>query len=66
MWEYRWSEGGTQLHAYNLGFVTADREYGFALNFVADETNWDAVQPLWKNFTRTFGPNLTTLVNNTR
>jgi tRNA A-37 threonylcarbamoyl transferase component Bud32 len=57
MWEYRWSEGGTQLHAYNLGFVTADREYGFALNFVADETNWDAVQPLWKNFTRTFGPN---------
>ncbi len=57
MWEYRWSEGGTQLHAYNLGFVTADREYGFALNFVADETNWEAVQPLWKNFTRTFGPN---------
>lgn len=57
MWEYRWSEGGAQLHAYNLGFVTAEREYGFALNFVADETNWDEAQPLWKHFTSTFGPN---------
>ena len=57
MWEYRWSDGESQLHAYNLGFVTADREYGFALNLVADEANWDDVQPLWKHFKSTFGPN---------
>jgi hypothetical protein len=57
MWEYRWSEGEAQLHAYNLGFVTGDGEYGFALNFVADEANWDDAQPLWNHFTRTFGPN---------
>jgi eukaryotic-like serine/threonine-protein kinase len=56
LWEYRWSEGEAQLHAYNLGFVTADSEYGFALNFVADEANWDDVQPLWKHFRGTFGP----------
>jgi hypothetical protein len=57
LWEYTWSDGEAQLHAYNLGFVTADREYGFALNLVADEANWDDVQPLWKHFKSTFGPN---------
>jgi tRNA A-37 threonylcarbamoyl transferase component Bud32 len=57
LWEYTWSEGEAQLHAYNLGFVTADRDYGFALNLVADEANWDDRQPLWKHFKRTFGPN---------
>ncbi|MGH2776806.1 MAG: serine/threonine-protein kinase [Actinomycetota bacterium] len=56
LWEYSWSEGDTQLHAYNLGFVTGDGEYGFALNFVTDEDNWDESQPLWENFTATFGP----------
>jgi hypothetical protein len=56
LWEYTWTEGDTQLHAYNLGFVTGDGEYGFALNFVTDEDNWDESQPLWENFTATFGP----------
>ncbi|CAN5527426.1 hypothetical protein BH20ACT23_BH20ACT23_14050 [soil metagenome] len=56
LWEYTWSEGDAQLHAYNLGFVTGDGEYGFALNFVTDEDNWDESQPLWENFTATFGP----------
>jgi len=56
LWEYTWSEGDAQLHAYNLGFATGDGEYGFALNFVTDEDNWDESQPLWENFTATFGP----------
>ncbi|HZK50659.1 MAG TPA: serine/threonine-protein kinase [Actinomycetota bacterium] len=56
LWEYTWSEGDAQLHAHNLGFVTGDGEYGFALNFVTDEDNWDESQPLWENFTATFGP----------
>jgi len=55
LWEYRWSEGDAQLHAYNLGFVTGDGAYGFALNFVADEANWDESQPLWEHFKATFG-----------
>ncbi|MGH2699084.1 MAG: serine/threonine-protein kinase [Actinomycetota bacterium] len=56
LWEYSWSEGNARLHANNLGFVTGDGEYGFALNFVTDEASWDASQPLWQNFTQTFGP----------
>jgi len=56
LWEYTWSEGDAQLHAYNLGFVTGNGEYGFALNFVADEANWDESQPLWEHFKATFGP----------
>ena len=56
LWEYRWTEGGTPLRAYNLGFVTGDEEYGFALNFVTDESNFEASRPLWDNFMETFGP----------
>jgi eukaryotic-like serine/threonine-protein kinase len=56
LWEYSWSEGNARLHAYNLGFVTGDGSYGFALNFVVDEGNWDESQPLWRHFTETFGP----------
>ena len=54
LWEYTWSEGDARLHAYNLGFVTDDGEYGFALNFVTDQNNWNDSQPLWETFTDTF------------
>ena len=57
LWEYTWSEGDAQLHAYNLGFVTGDGEYGFALNFVTDQNNWNESQPLWETFTDTFSRN---------
>ena len=56
LWEYRWTEGDSPLRAYNLGFVTGDGEYGFALNFVTDESNFEASQPLWDHFMETFGP----------
>ena len=56
LWEYTWSEGGADLHAYNLGFVTGDGEYGFALNFVTDEADWEESQPLGDSFMESFGP----------
>lgn len=56
LWEYRWTEGDSALHAYNLGFVTGDGEYGFALNFVADESNFETSAPLWDHFMESFGP----------
>ncbi|MGH2826053.1 MAG: serine/threonine-protein kinase [Actinomycetota bacterium] len=56
LWEYRWTEGNSPLHAYNLGFVTGDGEYGFALNFVTDESNFEASTPLWDHFMESFGP----------
>ncbi|MBW3650245.1 MAG: DUF1795 domain-containing protein, partial [Actinobacteria bacterium] len=46
LWEYTYEEGGATLHAYNLGFVTDD--YGFALNFQTNQTQWEASQPLWE------------------
>ncbi|MGH2751621.1 MAG: serine/threonine-protein kinase [Actinomycetota bacterium] len=56
LWEYTWTEGDAELHAYNLGFVTGEEDYGFALNYVADEDTWEESQPLWDNFMETFGP----------
>ncbi|MDP9442488.1 MAG: protein kinase [Actinomycetota bacterium] len=46
LWEYTYDEGGTTLHAYNLGMVTD--EYGFALNFQTTQAGWEASQPLWE------------------
>lgn len=50
LWEYTY-EG---QHAYNLQFVTADGEYGFALNFQTPEDQWEESQALWETFKSTF------------
>lgn len=52
LWEYSYSEGGADFHAYNLGFVTP--EYGFALNFQTRSENWDESQPLFDRFREGF------------
>lgn len=54
LWEYTYSEGSADLHAYNLG--VAFENYGFALNFQTRTENWDAHQELWENFRTTFEP----------
>lgn len=46
LWEYTYDQGGSALHAYNLGFVTGD--YGFALNFQTREDQWAASGPIWE------------------
>ncbi|MDQ3767134.1 MAG: serine/threonine protein kinase [Actinomycetota bacterium] len=51
-WEYTYSEGGTQLHAIDLGFVTGD--LGFALNFQTHEEDWDASNRLWRTLKASF------------
>lgn len=48
LWEYRYTSGGAQLHAYNLG-VNQD-DHGFALNLQAREDNWEQAQELWPLF----------------
>jgi serine/threonine protein kinase len=55
LWEYTWSEDGIPLHAYNLGFVTADGSHGFALNLVSREANWDDLQNTWSAIKESFG-----------
>jgi hypothetical protein len=54
LWEYTYTEGGRQLHAYNLGLVVGD--YGYALNFQTREENWEASQDLFESFKDTFSP----------
>jgi hypothetical protein len=52
LWEYSYSDGGTELHAYNLGFVTSD--FGFALNFQSHAENWNDSQALFERFKAAF------------
>ena len=56
LWEYTYSEGGADLHAYNLGFVTDDGTYGLALNFQTRADDWDASQDLWSQLKAGFRP----------
>lgn len=51
-WEYTFIDGGTDLHAVNLQFVTGD--YGFALNFQTHAEDWDRMQEVLENFKRSF------------
>lgn len=52
LWEYTYTDGGADLHAYNLGFVTGD--YGFALNFQTRAEDWAASQLQFERFKRAF------------
>lgn len=45
LWEYTYTSGGADLHAYNLG-VNAG-EYGYAINLQSREADWDTAQDLW-------------------
>lgn len=56
LWEFTWTSGGTQLHAYDLGVVANDGSNGFALNFVTREENWEASQQQWRSFLDSFRP----------
>jgi hypothetical protein len=52
LWEYTYADGGTELHAVNLGFVTG--EHGFALNFQTHAEDWDASSYLFEIFKASF------------
>ena len=54
LWEYTYSEGGAQLHAYNLAVVAGGR--GYALNFQTHEAVWAESQELWEQFQASFDP----------
>lgn len=56
LWEYSYTGGGAALHAYNLGFVLPNKEYGFALNFQTREDQWAASQPTWEQLKAGFTP----------
>ncbi len=53
-WEFTFREGGTTLHALDLGFVTGD--HGFALFFQAPEAAWADMQDEFEAFKASFRP----------
>jgi hypothetical protein len=55
-WEFDYTEGGAKLHAIDLGFVTKDRSYGFALFFQTLEQDWDSSQDIFEAFKASFEP----------
>ncbi|HLM65651.1 MAG TPA: protein kinase [Acidimicrobiales bacterium] len=54
MWEFRFQDGGTQLHTANLGFVAAGR--GYALYFQTHEEDWASSQQTYAQFREAFSP----------
>lgn len=54
LWEYSYTDGGAQLHAYNLAIVIGGR--GYALNFQTRENQWEDSQELWEQFVAGFEP----------
>ena len=54
LWEYTYSDGGAELHAYNLAIVIGGR--GYALNFQTRENQWADSQELWEQFVAGFEP----------
>ena len=53
IWEYRYEQDGTRLHAVNLNWVASDRR-AYALNFQTDEANWRASLPIFDQVQRSF------------
>jgi len=51
-WEFTYSEGGSDLHAIDLGFVTGN--YGFALNFQTRAEDWTESQGTFERFQASF------------
>jgi eukaryotic-like serine/threonine-protein kinase len=51
-WEFAYREGGARLHALDLGFVTGD--YGFALFFQSEASDWNASQDVFEAIQASF------------
>lgn len=54
-WEFTWEEESGTVHAVDLGFIVGD-DYGFALNFVAPDSEWESLQDEFTIFQETYAP----------
>ena len=54
--EFTYHEGGADLHAVDLGFITTDGQYGMALNFQTHAENWESSQGLFEQLKEGFQP----------
>jgi predicted Ser/Thr protein kinase len=55
-WEFTYEDGGAQLHALDLGFITSDEETGMALFFQTHEEDWESSQELFEQLKAGFRP----------
>lgn len=55
IWEFTFEDGGTTIHALDLGFIVGD-DYGFALYFSAPEESWDDLQDEFETIKASFRP----------
>ena len=55
-WEFTYEENGAQLHAIDLGFITADESTGMALFFQTHEEDWESSQELFEQLKAGFRP----------
>jgi eukaryotic-like serine/threonine-protein kinase len=54
IWEFTYSDGGVELHAADIGFVTDD--YGFALFWQTQADAWEESEDLFRAFQAGFEP----------
>lgn len=47
-WEFTYEDGGVQLNAIDLGFITPDQSTGMALFFQTHAEDWDSSQELFE------------------
>jgi hypothetical protein len=55
-WEYTYSDNGTTMHGIDDAMIVDNGQYGFALNWVTNETNWASLQPTFEYMQSTFIP----------
>ena len=56
IWEFTYTDGGADLHALDLGFVTDDGRYGFALYWQTRADEWDSLQSVFEGVRDSYRP----------
>ena len=56
IWEFTYTDGGADLHALDLGFVTDDARYGFALYWQTTADDWDSLQSVFEEIRDSYRP----------
>jgi hypothetical protein len=53
-WEYTYDDNGTIMHGIDAAQVVDNGQYGFALNWVTDQSDWSTLQPTFTHMQSTF------------
>jgi hypothetical protein len=58
LWEYEYTDSntGTTRHGIDYAEIVDGGQYGFALNWVTDESDWAVLQPIFRYMESSFVP----------